>query len=127
MTITRMLRGATIGLLMLPLAASARAQEPRDWQRLAASLKPGSRLEVHLTDGRHVDGTLVVQDADVLVVNPHTRIPVTPWRVGYSEIRSIDVKRRDGLSPGAKVLIGMGAGAAAIFVGLLIAVASISD
>ena len=127
MVVMHTLRRTAIAVMVLALAAPARAEQPRDWQRLAASLKPGSRLEVHLTDGRHVDGTLVVQDADVLVVNPHTRIPVTPWRVGYSEIRSIDVKRRDGLSPGAKVLIGMGAGAAAIFVGLLIAVASISD
>jgi len=40
---------------------------------------------------------------------------------------TIDVKRREALSPGAKVLIGLGAGAAAVFVGLLIAVAAISD
>ena len=120
-------RLATIALLMMILGAPAGAQEPRDWQQLAATLRPGSRLELHLKDGSHVDGTLVARDAELVVINPRTRIPVPPWRVAFSEIQSIDVKRRDGLSPGAKVLVGFGAGAAAVFVGLLIAVASISD
>ena len=125
--IMRTLRGTTIAVIVLALATPARAEQPRDWQRLAATLQPGTRLEVHLADGSHVDGTLVVQDAEVLVVNPRTRIPVAPWRVAYAEIQSIDVKHRDGLSPGAKVLVGLGVGAAAVFVGLLIAVAAISD
>ena len=120
-------RAATIAALLGTLAVPARGQESRDWQRLAASLAPGARIELHLKDGSHVDGTLVAQDADVLVVNPHTRIPVAPWRVTYAEIRSMDVKNRESLSPGTKVLIGLGAGAAAVFVGLLIAVASLAD
>jgi hypothetical protein len=120
-------RAATIVMLVTALAAPARAQDSRDWRQLAASLRPGTRVEVHLEDGSHVDGTVIAQDTDLLVINPRTRIPVAPWRVAYGEIRSIDVKRRDGLSPGAKVLVGFGVGAAAVFVGLLIAVASISD
>jgi hypothetical protein len=127
MMVIRALRRTTIAIMVLALAAPARAEQPRDWQRLAATLQPGTRLEVHLTDGTHVDGTLVIQDAEVLVVNPRTRIPVAPWRIAYAEIQSIDVKHREGLSPGAKVLVGIGAGAAAVFVGLLIAVAAISD
>lgn len=85
------------------------------------------RLELHLDDGSHVDGTLVARDADRLVIAPRTRIPVAPWRVEYREIRSRDDKAHDGLSPGAKVLVGFGVGAAVVFVGLLIAVASIAD
>ena len=76
----RTLRGTTIAVLVLALAAPARAEQPRDWQRLAATLQPGTRLEVHLTDGSHVDGTLVGDDADVLVVNPRTRIPLAPCK-----------------------------------------------
>jgi hypothetical protein len=123
----RMLRAATVMMLATALAAPAHAQEARDWQQLSATLRPGSRVELHLKDGSHVDGTLVALDADRLVIAPRTRIPVAPWRVEYGEIRSLDVKHRDGLSPGAKVLVGFGVGAAAVFVGLLIAVASISD
>ncbi|HEV8397409.1 MAG TPA: hypothetical protein VGQ37_24160 [Vicinamibacterales bacterium] len=126
-TNNHVLRVLTIVALTLALAAPARAQEPGDWRQMTAALQPGTRLELHLKDGSHVDGRLVVQDADVLVVNPRTRIPVAPWRVSYSEIDSIEIHRREGLSPGAKVLLGLGAGAAAVFVGLLIAVAAISD
>jgi hypothetical protein len=117
----------TIVALTLALAVPARAQEPGDWRQMTAALQPGTRLELHLKDGSHVDGRLVVQDVDVLVVNPRTRIPVAPWRVSYAEIDSIEIHRREGLSPGAKVLLGIGVGAAAVFVGLLIAVAAISD
>jgi hypothetical protein len=123
----RTLRAATIALLVLALATPAHAQEPRDWQQLAASLRPGTRIELHLQDGSHVEGTLVAHDAELLVVNPRTRIPVAAWRVAYPEIRSIDVKRGEGMTPGAKVLVGLGVGAAAVFVGLLIALASLSD
>ena len=124
---TPTLRAAAIVALVTTLALPVHAQEAGDWRRLAASLPPGTRLELYLKDGSHVDGTLIAQDADLVVINPRTRIPVSPWRVAYDEIRSIDVKRRDGLSPGAKVLVGFGVGAAAVFVGLLIAVASIDD
>src|SRR5687768_7996022 len=101
-------RGLTTAILMAALAAPARAQEPRDWQRMAAALTPGTRLELHLEDGTRVQGTFMFQDADVLVLNPRTRIPVAPWRVAHSEIRSIDVKKDGALTPGAKVLVGIG-------------------
>jgi hypothetical protein len=126
-TNTRVLRALTIVTLTCALAAPARAQEPGDWRQMVAGLQPGTRIELHLKDGSHVDSTLVVRDADVLVVTPRTRIPVAPWRVSYAEIQSIEIHRREGLSPGAKVLLGLGAGAAAVFFGLLIAVASLSD
>ena len=125
---TRMWRATAIALLLtLTLAAPARAQHARDWQQFSLTLPPGSRLELHLNDGSQVEGTLVARDVDRLVIAPRTRIPVAPWRVEYREIQSLEVKRRDAMSPGAKVLLGFGAGAAAVFGGLLIAVASNSD
>jgi hypothetical protein len=45
------------------------------------------------------------------VFNPKTRIPVDPWRIDYSEIRSLEVKTKgDGMRPGTKVLVGIGVG-----------------
>jgi len=108
------------------LAAPAAAQDAsRDWKPLASSLKPGARVELDLADGTHIEGTVLGQEVDLLVVGPRTRIPVKPWRVGYSEIRSIEVKSgREGMRPGTKVLIGIGVGLGAALVGGLIAVAS---
>ena len=52
-----------------------------------------------------------VHDRAVLVVSPRTRIPVEPWRIGYSEIRSIEQKGpHEGMRPGTKVLLGIGIG-----------------
>ena len=110
-------------LLILSLALPASAQDAtRDWAPLAKSLAPGARVELDLADGTHVEGTLLAHEGDVFVFNPRTRIPVTPWRIGYAEIRSLDVKQSgDGMRPGAKVLIGVGVG-----VGVLLLLAGIA-
>ena len=86
-------RHLAAALLVLALAAPAPAQDAaRDWRPLATSLAPGTRIELDLEDGTHVDGTVLAHEGDLFVFNPKTRIPVAPWRIGYSEIRSLDVK-----------------------------------
>ena len=103
---------AACALLALSLAMPASAQDPsRDWQTLAASLAPGTRIELDLADGTHVEGTVLAQEGARFVFNPRTRLPVAPWRIDYSEIRSLEVKTKgDGLRPGTKVLLGVGVG-----------------
>jgi hypothetical protein len=110
-------------LLILTLGVPASAQDAtRDWAPLARSLAPGARVELDLDDGTHVEGTVLAHEGDVFVFNPKTRIPVTPWRIGYSEIRSLEVKQSaDGMRPGTKVLIGVGVG-----VGVLLLLAGIA-
>lgn len=109
-------RCLTAPLLMLAMAVPAAAQDGgRDWRALASSLKPGTRIEVDLTDGTHVEGTVLAQEGDVFVFNPKTRRPVVPWRIAHSEIRAMELKQDgEGLRPGAKVLIGIGVGAGLI-------------
>ena len=98
-------------LLVLALAAPASAQDAsRDWRTLASSLAPGTRIRLDLADGTHVEGTVLAHEGNRFVFNPKTRIPVAPWRIDYSEIRSLDVRKHDGLRPGTKVLIGVGVG-----------------
>jgi len=99
-------------LLVLALAAPATAQEAaRDWKPLASSLQPRTRIELDLEDGTHVDGTVLAHEGDLFVFSPKTRLPVAPWRIGYSEIRSLDVKQSgEGMKPGTKVLLGVGIG-----------------
>jgi hypothetical protein len=110
-------------LLVFSLALPASAQDAtRDWAPLARSLAPGARVELDLTDGTHVEGTVLAHEGDVFVFNPKTRIPVTPWRIGYAEIRSLDVKQSgNGMRPGTKVLIGVG-----VAVGVLLLMAGIA-
>lgn len=109
-------------LLALSFAVPAAAQPTsRDWGQLVSSLQPGTRIELDLEDGTHVEGTVLAHEADALVFNPKTRIPVAPWRITHAEIRSLDVKGSGGgMKPGTKVLIGIGVG-----IGVLLAVAGI--
>jgi hypothetical protein len=111
---TKQIRRLACAVLAVSIAVPAAAQQPsRDWEQVAAALTPGTRVEVDLADGTHVQGTVLGQDQDgaALVVSPKTRIPVEPWRIGYSEIRSIEQKGpREGMRPGTKVLLGIGIG-----------------
>ena len=122
-------RRLACAMLLISIAVPAAAQQPsRDWEQVAAALKPGTRVEVDLADGTHVQGTVLGQDQDrgALVVSPRTRIPVEPWRIGYSEIRSIEQKGpREGMRPGTKVLlgIGIGVGVTMLLAGIAIATA----
>jgi hypothetical protein len=113
-------------LLAAPAAAGAQ-EPPRAFAPLARSLTPGTRVEIDLADGTHLDGTVLSQSAEGLVVNPKTRVPVAPWRITYAEIRNLDVKTRDGMRPGTKVLIGIGVGAAVSLVTVGLLLAAISD
>ena len=110
-------RCVSAAVLAASLAGPAAAQEAsRDWTALASSLKPGTRIELDLADGTHVEGIVLGQDGDRLVFNPKTRIPVAPWRIAYSDLRAIDVKNTDGMRPGTKVLLGVGIGAGVFLV-----------
>ena len=113
-------------LLVLSLAVPAVAQQPsQDFTQLASSLKPGTRIELDLEDGTHVQGTVLGHEGDVFVFSPKTRIPVAPWRIGYSEIRSMDLKgQHDGIRPGTKVLIGIATGVGVFLLIAAIAVAT---
>ena len=85
-------------LLVLALAAPATAQEAaRDWKPLASSLQPGTRIELDLEDGTHVDGTVLAHEGDLFVFSPKTRIPVAPWRVALFRD---PVARRQAVRPG---------------------------
>jgi hypothetical protein len=49
-----------------------------------------------------------------------------PWRVAYSELRSVDIRHHDGMRPGTKVLLGIGIGAGIFLIigGILAAMSS---
>jgi hypothetical protein len=116
-------------VLALSLAVPASAQDAsRDWYALAASLAPGTRVELDLTDGTHVEGTVLAQEGSRFVFNPKTRLPVAPWRIDYAEIRSLEVKTKgDGMRPGTKVLVGVGVGFGIAMVLAAITLAAMSD
>jgi hypothetical protein len=126
--ITNTVRRVAGVILTLSLAMPAAAQDVgSDFRQLAVSLAPGTRIELDLADGTHVEGTVLGQEGDRLVFSPRTRLPVAPWRIDYSEIRSLEQKAKaEGMRPGTKVLlgIGIGFGVALILAGIAAAASS---
>src|SRR5262245_61332007 len=99
-------------IVAAPLGAQTRT-EAAAWQSLAATLRPGTFVEVRLKDGAHFKGTLMQQSPDGIVVKPHTRVPVPARDIGFADLESIEVAKK-GISPGMKVLIGVGVSVGAV-------------
>ena len=115
-----------IVLAAAPLCAQERAMETAAWQSMAATLQPGTFVEVRLKDGARFKGTLMQRSGDRVVVKPRTRVPVPAREIPFADLESIEVAKQ-GMSPGLKVLIGVGASLATIAVIGLLALASAYD
>jgi hypothetical protein len=117
-------------LVILMAAPSAMAQQrhepPEVWRAFADKLESGAYVSVRLKNGAKVKGHVIQVAGDVLRVKPKTRIPVAIRDFDFADIASID-RQAEGMSPGAKVLMGVGIGTAAIFGGLLILIATLDD
>jgi hypothetical protein len=103
----------TLVAMLFASVASAQAT-PDIWRSYAERLPPGSYIVVHLVNGASIQGHLVEVTDDRILVLPKTRLPVPARNVALADIQSIDA-RREGWSPGMKVLTGAGVSAAVIF------------
>jgi hypothetical protein len=108
------------------LAAQQPADEARAWRTLIASLPPAAIVSISLKDGKHIVGTILDHSNDSLVLKPRTRVPVALRAIAYTDIESIE-RKKPGMSPGAKVLIGVGVGIGAVMFGVLLAFAAYGD
>ena len=107
---TRIVAGVTLlAFLAAPLGAQDRAAETAAWQSLAATLQPGTFIEIRLKNGTHFKGTFVQRLDDRMVVKPRTRVAVPAREVAVADVESIATAKQ-GMSPAKKVLIGLGVG-----------------
>ena len=114
-------------LLAAPSAMARQRLEPPDvWRAFAEKLEAGAFVSVRLQSGAKVKGHLIQVAGDTLRVKPKTRIPVPIRDLPFADIESIQ-RQKEGLSPGVKVLMGIGIGAGAILGGLLIFLAAVYD
>ena len=112
-----MLRTAVISFLVVLLATPAAwAQDQTDlWRSFAAKLPPGAFVVVHLRNGKTVQGHLVDATEDAVRIVPKTRIAIPAREISFAEVQSI-TPRKEGWSPGAKVLTGYGAAASVLLI-----------
>jgi len=106
-----------------PLSAQSPTTEVEAWRALAQSLEPAATVVVQLKDGTRIQGTLLQQSEDALVLKPRTRVPVPPRTIAFTDVDSI-ARKKVGWSPGAKVLTGIGIGFGVMFLGMAIAFAA---
>jgi hypothetical protein len=112
-----------VALALLFAASSASAQERSElWHSFAERLAPGSFVVVTMKNGKRVQGTLVEVAPETMKVLPKVRIAVPVRTLAFDDIASIDA-RREGMSPGAKVLIGVGSAAGVLMAAVLVALA----
>jgi hypothetical protein len=105
------------------LTAQQRQEPPEVWRAYVEKLEAGAFVRVRLTDGTSVKGHFIQATSDAFRVKPKTRIPVAIRGVAFTDIESIE-RQKEGKSPGAKVLIGVGVGAASFLTFALIAFAA---
>jgi hypothetical protein len=115
-----------VALTTTSLAAQQPTDEARSWRTLAATLEPAAMVSIRLKDGKRIVGTILDHSDDSLVLKPRTRVPVAARAIAFSDIESIE-RKKIGISPGAKVLIGVGVGFGVLMFGVLLAFAAYAD
>jgi hypothetical protein len=105
---------AVIVALLAPSHSNAQQTAPHEgemWRTLVAGLKPATLVSVQLKDGARFKGTVLRVDDDLFAVKPLTRIPVPAREVRFEDVAALRPEK-PSMSPGKKVLLGVGVGAA---------------
>jgi hypothetical protein len=90
------------------------------------ALSPGTRINLTLTDGRTMKGTLMVVQEDAIVVRPRTRLPEPAQTIPFAQIVTIEAEREGG-GMGRAIAIGAAVGAGAAIGVFLALIAALSD
>lgn len=116
---------ALVALTAIPSAhAQSRFEPPDVWRQFSQQLPAGSYVGVTLKSGPTVKGHVIQVTPDVLRVRPKKRIAVPVQDFRYDDIASM-ARLKDGMSPGTKILIGVGIGAGALFAAVLVLVSAL--
>ena len=87
----------------------------------------GSALQVDRRQGRSVRGTLLKATADLVIVQPSTRLPEAPVEIAMTDIVRVQPTTSNGRSLGKAIGVGAAAGAGAALGVFLILLAIFSD
>jgi hypothetical protein len=115
-------------LIAMFVPSVAFAQTPPQseiWRAFAQKVDVGTRVKVRLDDGQRVVATLIEADADGVLVQPRTRVPVPLQRIAYDRIASLERDDARGIGAGKAVAIGVASGVGAFLGTLLILIATL--
>jgi hypothetical protein len=115
-------------LLIITIATPSFAQTQAQgdiWRAFAQKVDVGTRVKLRLDDGQRVVATLIEANADGLLVQPRTRVPVPVQRIAYERIASLERDEGRGIGAGKAIAIGVASGVGAFLGTLLILIATI--
>jgi len=106
------MRFTTVAVLVafFTMSINAFAQESPQWRKVAESIPLGSRVKVHLVDGKRVTGTLMRVDDTAMMVKRHTRMPEPAVTIAFDRIDNVELDR-GGMSFGKALGIAAATGA----------------
>ena len=86
------MRTTSIALIvsLLLISTSALAQEASQWRKVAGSIALGSKVKIHLVDGRRVTGTLMRVDDTAVMVKKNTRMPEPAVTIAFDRIQRLE-------------------------------------
>jgi hypothetical protein len=110
-----------------PPAFSSRGQDPPGvTAAYVKALSPGTRVTIALADGKTIKGTLMLVQAESVVVRPRTRLPEPARTIPFAQIATIETERETG-GVGRAIAIGAAVGAGAAIGVFLALIAALSD
>lgn len=115
-------------LLIITIATPSFAQTQAQgdiWRAFAQKVDVGTRVKLRLDDGERVVATLIEANADGLLVQPRTRVPVPVQRIAYERIALLERDEGRGIGAGKAIAIGVASGVGAFLGTLLILIATI--
>jgi len=115
-------------LLIITIATPSFAQTQAQgdiWRAFAQKVDVGTRVKLRLDDGQRVVATLIEANADGLLVQPRTRVPVPVQCIAYEHIASLERDEGRGIGAGKAIAIGVASGVGAFLGTLLILIATI--
>ena len=114
-----------MAMLGTPIAGAQDLDQGDLWRGFAQNLDIGTRVRLRLDDGQRVSATLIEANADGLLLQPRTRVPVPVQRIAYDRIASLERDDARGIGAGKAVAIGVASGVGAFLGTLLILIATI--
>jgi hypothetical protein len=98
-----------------PQREATTAEEVKAFRDMAAGIPLGSRVKVHIREGRRLRATLMSVSEDAIVVKRESRLPEPAVTIRFDELARLQRDdRKGGFTVGKAIGVGLAAGAGAI-------------
>lgn len=101
---------STVGLAVPASAGQPAPSEAALWREMLDRLDPGTQIAVRVKTGARSRGIVLRVGDESFTFKPYTRIPVEAREIRFTDVANIELQK-PSMSPGKKVLLGVGVGA----------------